>query len=360
VTLGGKVLPAGTYGLHTIPTDKDWTIILSADYSNWGSFSYDEKEDVLRFSATPRPADFQERLDYRFENLSDNGATAVLHWEKLEVPFPIEVDTKAVTFESIKRELHGLQQFFWQPWNQAANWCVRNDYQLDQALAWAEELGLVVVSVDYRLAPEFPYPAAIDDCYAGLVWLVESATALGIDQRRIILAGDSGGGGLAASLAILARDRGGPSAIGQVLMAPMLDDRNDTVASHQMAGLGIWDRTSNETGWRALLGDAQGGPDVSPYAAAARADDLTDLPATFLDVGSAETFRDEVVTFASRIWAAGGDAELHVWPGGFHGYYLDLPEAQLSVATLRARVDWLKRLLSRQRTTDAEAPEQAV
>lgn len=139
VTVGGKVLPAGTYGLHTIPTAKDWTIILSADYSNWGSFSYDEKEDVLRFSATPRPADFQERLDYRFENLSEDGATAVLHWEKLEVPFPIAVDTKAVTFESIKRELHGLQQFFWQPWNQAANWCVRNDYQLDQGLAWADK-----------------------------------------------------------------------------------------------------------------------------------------------------------------------------------------------------------------------------
>jgi acetyl esterase/lipase len=222
-----------------------------------------------------------------------------------------------------------------------------NRLGLDQALDWAEELGLVVVSVEYRLAPEFPYPAAIEDCYAGLVWLAESGSALGVDRRRIILAGDSGGGGLAASLAILARDRGGPSVLGQVLMAPMLDDRNDTLSSHQMEGLGIWDRTSNETGWYALLGDAQGGPDVSPYAAAARADDLRGLPATFLDVGSAETFRDEVVTYASRIWAAGGDAELHVWPGGFHAFYLDLPEAQLSVAALRTRVDWLKRLLSR-------------
>jgi acetyl esterase/lipase len=224
-----------------------------------------------------------------------------------------------------------------------------NRLGLDQALDWAEHLGLLVVAVEYRLAPEFPYPAAIEDCYAGLVWLAESGPTLGVDRRRIILAGDSGGGGLAASLAILARDRGGPLVLGQVLMAPMLDDRNDTLSSHQMAGLGIWDRTSNETGWRALLGDAQGGPDVSPYAAAARADDLGRLPATFLDVGSAETFRDEVVSFASRIWAAGGDAELHVWPGGFHGYYMDVPAARLTVETCRARVAWLERLLSRQR-----------
>jgi acetyl esterase/lipase len=224
---------------------------------------------------------------------------------------------------------------------------------LDEVLDWAEELGLVVVSVDYRLAPEFPYPAAIEDCYAGLVWLAESGFAVGIDPRRIVIAGHSGGGGLAASLAILARDRGGPALLGQVLMAPMLDDRNDTLSSHQMEGLGIWDRTSNETGWLALLGDAQGGPDVSAYAAAARAEDVDRLPATFLDVGSAETFRDEVVTFASRIWAAGGDAELHVWPGGFHGFFMDVPEAQLSHAALRARVVWLKRLLSR----DHPAPQ---
>jgi tetratricopeptide (TPR) repeat protein len=139
VTLGGKVIPPGTYGLHTIPTANDWTIILSANFNNWGSFSYDEKQDVLRFKATPRPAGFEERLEYRFENLSDTSATAVMHWEKLEVPFPIEVDTKAVTFASLKNELYGLQQFFWQSWNNAAGWCVRNDYQLDQALAWADK-----------------------------------------------------------------------------------------------------------------------------------------------------------------------------------------------------------------------------
>ena len=139
VTIGGKQLPAGTYGLHTIPTASDWTIILSANSSNWGSFSYDEKQDVVRFKATPRPADFEERLEYRFENLSETSANAVLHWEKLEVPFPIEVDTKAVTFASLKNELYGLNQFFPQSWNNAAQWCVRNDYQLDQGLTWADK-----------------------------------------------------------------------------------------------------------------------------------------------------------------------------------------------------------------------------
>lgn len=139
VTVGGKTLPAGTYGLHMIPTEKDWTVIFSANYGNWGSFSYDEKQDVLRFTATPKPADFEERLEYRFENLTDNSVGVLLHWEKLEIPFTIEVDTKAVTFESLKKELYGLAQFFWQPWNNAAQWCLRNDYQLEQGLAWADK-----------------------------------------------------------------------------------------------------------------------------------------------------------------------------------------------------------------------------
>jgi acetyl esterase/lipase len=113
-----------------------------------------------------------------------------------------------------------------------------------------------------------------------------------------------------------------------------------------MAGVGVWDRTSNETGWTAMLGDARGGPDVSPYAAPARATDLSGLPPAFIDVGAAETFRDEDVAYASRIWAAGGEAELHVWPGGFHGYFLFAPHAQVSQDTLEARLRWLRRLLA--------------
>ncbi|MFM9699666.1 alpha/beta hydrolase [Streptomyces europaeiscabiei] len=209
----------------------------------------------------------------------------------------------------------------------------------------AEELGLVVVSVEYRLAPEHPHPAPVEDCYAGLVWTAAHAKEIGGDPDRVVLAGGSAGGGLAAALALLARDRRGPRVLGQLLMCPMLDDRNDTLSAHQMAGLGVWDRTANETGWNALLGEARGTDDVEPYAAPARVADLSGLPPAFIDVGSAETFRDEDVTYASRIWQAGGSAELHVWPGGFHGFDGLVPEAALSVDAREARLRWLRRLL---------------
>ncbi|KRD12189.1 MULTISPECIES: alpha/beta hydrolase [unclassified Streptomyces] len=217
---------------------------------------------------------------------------------------------------------------------------------VDVALDWARALDLVVVSVEYRLAPEHPHPAPVEDVYAGLLWTAEHAKELGADPDRIVIAGASAGGGLTAALALLLRDRGGPQPIGQLLMCPMLDDRNDTVSSHQMAGLGVWDRTANDTGWTALLGAARGGPDVSPYAAPARAEDLSGLPPAFLDVGSAETFRDEVVDYASRIWQAGGVAELHVWPGGFHGFDGFAPQATLSKSARAAHLDWLRRLLA--------------
>ena len=128
-------------------------------------------------------------------------------------------------------------------------------------------------------------------------------------------------------------------------MCPMLDDRNDTPSSLQMVGRGVWDRISNNTGWTALLGEQRGGPDVSPYAAPARATDLSGLPPAFIDVGSAETFRDEDVAYASRIWQAGGQAELHVWPGGFHGFDVVAPHAAVSRDAKAARIRWLRRLL---------------
>ncbi|MFI5960767.1 alpha/beta hydrolase [Streptomyces asoensis] len=221
-----------------------------------------------------------------------------------------------------------------------------NRVGVDVVLAWARELDMVVVSVEYRLAPEHPYPAPVDDVYAGLLWTAEHAAELGADPERIVLAGASAGGGLTAALALLLRDRGGPRPLGQILMCPMLDDRNDTPSGHQMAGLGVWDRTANETGWTALLGERRGGPDVPPYAAPARAEDLSGLPPAFLDVGSAETFRDEVVAYASRIWQSGGVAELHVWPGGFHGFDGFAPQAALSRSARSAQLTWLRRLLA--------------
>jgi acetyl esterase/lipase len=218
---------------------------------------------------------------------------------------------------------------------------------LPDILDIAARYGAVVVSVEYRLAPETPHPGPIDDVYAGLVWTAKNAADLGIDPDRIVIAGGSAGGGLTAALALMARDKGGPEVLGQMLLCPMLDDRNETVSAHQMAGRGVWDRTANATGWGALLGDAAGGPDVSPYAAPARATDLSGLPPTFVDVGSTDTFRDEDVDYATRIWQAGGVAELHVWPGGFHGFDGIAPHAAVSKAAVAARADWLARLLAR-------------
>jgi acetyl esterase/lipase len=214
-----------------------------------------------------------------------------------------------------------------------------------EMVEWAAEFGMVVVSVEYRLAPETPHPGPVEDCYAGLVWTAAHADELGFDANRLIIAGASAGGGITAALALMARDRGGPAILGQMLIYPMLDDRNNTPSTLQMAGKGVWDKTSNETGWVALLGDAAGGPDVSPYAAPARAEDLSGLPPAFIDVGTAETFRDEDVAYASRIWQAGGIAELHVWPGGFHGFDLMVPSAAISQDARNARLHFLHRLL---------------
>jgi len=217
---------------------------------------------------------------------------------------------------------------------------------IEDQLNLAQSIGAAVVSVEYRLAPEAPHPAPVEDCYAGLVWTAEHADELNIDPDRIVIAGASAGGGLAAAVTLLARDRGGPVLFGQMLLCPMLDDRNDTPSAVQMAGLGVWTQADNTFGWDALLGAARGTDDVSPYAAPARVTDLSGLPPAFIDVGSAETFRDEDVTYASRIWQAGGRAELHVWPGGFHGFDVMAPDAAVSQDARNARQVWLRRLFA--------------
>lgn len=216
---------------------------------------------------------------------------------------------------------------------------------VDAPLDWALENGAVVVSVEYRLAPEHPDPAPVEDCYAGLVWVHEHAAELGGDPDRILIAGASAGGGLAAGVALLARDRKGPPLIGQVLMCPMIDDRNETPSSHELDAEGVWDRTSNDTGWDALLGDRRRTDAVSIYAAPSRATDLSGLPPAFVDVGSVETFRDEDVAYAVRLWQCGVQAELHVWPGGFHGFDMFAPQAALSQIAIATRAAWVRRLL---------------
>ncbi|MEV0564858.1 alpha/beta hydrolase [Dactylosporangium sp. NPDC050588] len=217
--------------------------------------------------------------------------------------------------------------------------------QIDIPLDWLEAFGAVVVSVEYRLAPEATGTSLVDDCYRGLLWVAEHADELGIDPARIVVAGASAGGGLTAGVTLMARDRGTPALVAQVLICPMLDHRNNTVSSRQYAGgPGVWTREMNEFGWRSVLGDLD--PDAVPgYVSPALADDLSGLPATYVDVGTAEVFRDEDVAYATRIWAAGGRAELHVWAGGWHGFDALYPHARLSVAARRTRTEWLSRIL---------------
>jgi acetyl esterase/lipase len=216
---------------------------------------------------------------------------------------------------------------------------------LDSYDEWLLVHDVVLVSPDYRLAPEYPDPHPVEDCYAGLVWTAEHADELGIDAERIVLVGQSAGAGLAAGTALLARDRRGPSVIGQVLVSPMLDDRDATVSAHQFDGVGVADREMTGFGWDALLGDRRGGGDVSVSAAPARATDLAGLPPSYVDCGSAEVFRDEAVAYASALWAAGVQAELHVLPGAFHGSTSMVPEAVLSQRAVRALREWTGRLL---------------
>ncbi|MCS5715569.1 alpha/beta hydrolase [Herbiconiux sp. CPCC 205716] len=204
---------------------------------------------------------------------------------------------------------------------------------------------VVLISVDYRLAPEHPDPYPVEDCYAGLVWVHDHADELGIDPARIVIAGQSAGAGLAAGTALLARDRKGPALLAQILVSPMLDDRDSTVSTQQIDGVGVADRQLTRFGWDAYLGPRRAGEDVSVYAASARASDLAGLPRTYIDCGSAEVFRDETVAYATALWAAGGDAELHVWPGAFHGFTSMMPTAAISRSAIAALADWTRRLL---------------
>jgi acetyl esterase/lipase len=205
------------------------------------------------------------------------------------------------------------------------------------------EVGCAAVSVDYRLAPENPHPAPIEDCYAGLVWTAENAGRLGIDPERIALYGGSAGGGLGAALAIVARERGGPALAYQVLLYPMLDDRCDTPSGHEIEDIGVFDGWASREGFEALLGDRWGTDAVDASAAASRATDLRGLPPAWIDVGELDALRDESIDYARRLLGAGVAVDLHVNPGCFHASEVFVPEAASSQRIVAARVDALRR-----------------
>jgi acetyl esterase/lipase len=192
------------------------------------------------------------------------------------------------------------------------------------------KLNCVIVSVDYRLAPENRHPAQINDGYAALSWLFGNAAELGINPARIGVMGDSAGGGLAAAIALVARDRGEFQLAFQHLIYPMLDDRTCTTDDpHPYAGQVGWTASSNRFGWSSLLGDEAGKDGVSSYAAPARAEDLSGLPPTFIITAALDLFVDENFEYARRLTRAGVPTEFHCYPGAIHGFY-SIPGSRVS------------------------------
>ncbi len=185
----------------------------------------------------------------------------------------------------------------------------------------------VVVSVDYRLAPETPAPGLINDCFAGLAWLGANAAELGVSPDRIMVGGASAGAGLAAGTALRARDEGGPSLVGQLLEYPMLDHRNETPSSHAIQDGRVWNRAGNIDAWAAYLG----GGEPTAYSSPAIADDLSGLPPAYICVGTFDMFLDEDVAYATALNRAGTPCELHVFPGAFHASPGFVPDHPTSV-----------------------------
>lgn len=192
--------------------------------------------------------------------------------------------------------------------------------------------GTALASVEYRLAPEHPYPAAVEDCYTALTWLVGRSEEIGIDTNRVIVLGESAGGGLAAALALLCRDRGGPALSAQFLIYPMLDYRVGTEADpykNPTCGEFIWTRASNQFGWNSLAGGRKINDDEMPYFSPALAQSLVGLPKTYIATGSLDLFFDENLNYASRLSHAGVPVELHSYAGAMHAFDL-IPTARVS------------------------------
>ena len=196
---------------------------------------------------------------------------------------------------------------------------------------FVKEAGAVVVSVDYRLAPEHPYPAPLEDCYTALKWLADEHEQLDIDVTRIGIAGASAGGGLTAALALLAKDRGDVDLVFQMPLYPMIHDANDTFSNKEITGHFVWNNQLNETGWSMYLGDLKGG-DVPIYAAPARAsvEQLKGLPRTYTCVGQLDPFRDETLQYVTKLAQAGVDVDFHLYAGAYHGFETLNPHADIA------------------------------
>ena len=216
-------------------------------------------------------------------------------------------------------------------WIHGGGYVFGNVEQEDLKAKYLTAMGqCITISVDYRLAPENPFPAAIEDCYLALKWLASHSDTLGIDKTRVVIGGASAGGGLASALALLARDRGEVSISFQMLLCPMIDDRNILAASESLPDTLVWTRENNRIGWQSYLGHNFGDEHLSPYAAAYRATDLRGLPPAYIAIGELDLFLNESMIYAQRLIQAGIPTELHVYPGAFHGFEMTAPDANIS------------------------------
>jgi len=223
------------------------------------------------------------------------------------------------------------------------------------ALLVAADAGAVVVSVDYRLAPEHPYPAALHDCYAALSWLHAEAGALGVDRDRVAVMGASAGGGLSAAVALLSRDLGGPALCFQMLQIPELDDRLETPSMQTFVDSPLWNRPLAVQSWKAYLGDLHGSPDVPALAAPARATDLGGLPPAYISTAEHDPLRDEGIVYALGLLHAGVSVELHQFPGTFHGSAL-VTRAAVSRRAQREAALVVRRALGVETDAATESP----
>jgi acetyl esterase/lipase len=231
-------------------------------------------------------------------------------------------------------------------WMHGGGLVMGNSFQDDPRFdRWCVRHGIMAVSIEYRLAPETPYPGPLEDCYAGLRWVQEHAAELEIDAAMIGIGGASAGAGLAAGLALLCRDRGGPAISSQLLIYPMLDDRMTTPSSRWEVP--IWSPASNHFGWTSYLGDRKGTSEVPIYAAAARASDLRNLPSTLIVVGTLDGFVDEDLAYAQALNQAGVDVELHMYPGAPHGFDALLPGTEVARRCSADMNAWLARQYKR-------------
>jgi acetyl esterase/lipase len=214
-----------------------------------------------------------------------------------------------------------------------------------ECAAFARTLGIVVVSVEYRLAPKHPFPAALDDCYAAWHWILSAARELEIDPARIAISGQSAGGGLAASLVLRIRDAGGTQPAAQALMCPMLDDR--TGARNELDDIDhrVWNNRSNRAAWSWYLGQPAGSSGVPAYAAAARCASLDGLPPAWIGVGGVDLFLEEDRCYARRLIEAGVSCELHIVPMAPHGFEVLAPEAPVTREFLESYCTFLSGVL---------------